>query len=715
MVLSWLGRSRRTASVDDLVARRRYGKAVDALRAEFDGRQPTVAERLRLADLLVLANRGSEALPILLGVADEQTRFGFTDKALEALRRASEVEPGRPDIGRRIATLRAAAKAPRTGGPARAAKAAPDWGAALDQAFPGAPHGNGDDPAAKGAAAEEREGADPGGAGAVTVGAVSTFEDEYLPESDLEPEPPLADGAWEDEVPELDLTEDDLEDEAPELHPSEHASAPPIEVVGKVKAGEPRPIRDWGDQPTQLSVPLRVDAMLRSAEAEREEAEAKHREAERRAAEAEREKAEARRRAAEAKRREAERLAAEAKRLEAERRAAEAKRREAERRAAEAERREAEARRREAEAKHREAEGRAAEAERRAAEAKHREAERRAAEAGRREAPEGRSQDPAEEELRQFLLALARASGSGRRGLGATLFADFPREELRNVRRGLTPHLFAPGDVVVSEGDRGDSLFIIASGSVRVLILGGHGQPFDIRRLDAGDFFGEVALLSGRPRTATVVAATPCQALEIHRTALEHLVRLRPAAQALMEEVASSRAQCQEEEAVRSLPPEAADPERAAAALQAHFGSSEWSPRVRTHLARLLLEVGRQDDALAILAGVAQDLARRGQAQKAITLLKKLERVRRRGVQDIELAPLRPGRRRSARHAPRDAETSGAPGEPVSRATTGAAFREWVGLLIRATDDLAARSAPSRPVEEEAEGGGDGQGRHLAG
>ena len=135
MVLSWLGRSRRTASVDDLVARRRYGKAVDALRAEFDGRQPTVAERLRLADLLVLANRGSEALPILLGVADEQTRFGFTDKALEALRRASEVEPGRPDIGRRIATLRAAAKAPRTGGPARAAKAAPDWGAALDQAF----------------------------------------------------------------------------------------------------------------------------------------------------------------------------------------------------------------------------------------------------------------------------------------------------------------------------------------------------------------------------------------------------------------------------------------------------------------------------------------------------------------------------------------------------------------------------------------------------
>ena len=91
MVLSWLARSRRTASVDDLVARRRYAKAVRALRDGFEGRQPTAAERLRLADLLVLANRSSEAFPILLGLADEQTRFGSVDEALETLRRASEV------------------------------------------------------------------------------------------------------------------------------------------------------------------------------------------------------------------------------------------------------------------------------------------------------------------------------------------------------------------------------------------------------------------------------------------------------------------------------------------------------------------------------------------------------------------------------------------------------------------------------------------------
>jgi len=80
---------------------------------------------------------------------------------------------------------------------------------------------------------------------------------------------------------------------------------------------------------------------------------------------------------------------------------------------------------------------------------------------------------------------------------------------------------YAPGDVLVTEGDPGHSVFLIARGSVRVLVRGGHGQPFDERRLDAGESFGEVAVLSGWPRTATVVAATPCDILEVDREALE--------------------------------------------------------------------------------------------------------------------------------------------------------------------------------------------------
>ena len=111
MVLDWLSRSGRPPTVDELVAKGRYAQAVAVLRTEFQGRTPTLDERLRLADLLVLADRAAQAVPILLGVADELARYGFTDRALEALRRADAVVPGRPDVRQRFETLARAARA----------------------------------------------------------------------------------------------------------------------------------------------------------------------------------------------------------------------------------------------------------------------------------------------------------------------------------------------------------------------------------------------------------------------------------------------------------------------------------------------------------------------------------------------------------------------------------------------------------------------------
>ena len=553
MVLSWLARSRRSESVDDLVARRQYAKAVEALREDFDGRQPTPAERLRMADLLVLADRSADAMPILLGSADEQARFGFTDKALEALRRASEVEPGRPDVGRRIQKLREAGTRPQT---ARSTKrrAAPKWTA------PPAPTSD-----EAGATSElpttPETNANVAPSAPASLDASQGIEVPELPVLTLdEPEPPSEAGGNVYE-PEMKRLEDTSSDDLPELHALEPDPA----------EEEPRPLlteAELDDDEPVLRRPSR----------------------------------------------------------------------------------------------------------------------------SRRRRPTA-TQDS--EELYEFLLSLGRLSDHRRLALGATLFADFSKDEFQHVAHGLQPRLFSPGDVLVTEGDPGNTLFLIASGSVRIIIMGGHGRPFDIRRLETGDFVGEVAVLKNRPRTATVVAATPCQILEIERRALETLLKMRPGARELLEEVCSSRTLSQEEEAVRSLPPEAADPDHAAAALQAHFGSSDWSPRVRTYLARLMLDAGRQDDALAILASVAQDLARRGRAQKAITLLKTVETIRKRGIHAVELSPPRPGRRRSARHAGPSGFSASA-----SRAAKEAAFREWVGLLIRATDELAARSAPAPSPEE---------------
>jgi hypothetical protein len=160
-----------------------------------------------------------------------------------------------------------------------------------------------------------------------------------------------------------------------------------------------------------------------------------------------------------------------------------------------------------------------------------------------------------------------------------------------------------------------------------------------------------------------------------------------------------------DEPADLSLPPGAADSARAAAALRAHFGDCSWSPRARLHLAHLMLDVGRQGDALAILAGVAEDLARNGQAKRAISVLKRVETIQRRGIREACLAPLKAGRRASS--ARRAARRRAAP-----RAVKEAAFREWVGSLLRETAMLAERSASA--VEEEAEAPGEEQRRELA-
>ncbi len=226
--------------------------------------------------------------------------------------------------------------------------------------------------------------------------------------------------------------------------------------------------------------------------------------------------------------------------------------------------------------------------------------------------------------------------------------------------------------IVVSEGDPGDSLFLIASGSVRILVVGGHGRPLEIRRLDAGDFVGEVAALSGRPRSATVVATVDSEFLEIEHWALERLVEARPAARPILEGARDGRARSPEEEAVRALPGEAS-PERAAAVLAANFGGSAWSPRVRLHFAKLMLDAGQENDALAVIASVAEELAQAGQAQIAIAILKKVDQIRK--------------------------HDAGAAVPRVSRAASKAAFRVWVGSLAQGTDALLRAASP--PAEEE--------------
>jgi hypothetical protein len=81
-VLDWFGGE---ATVPELIQRKKYGKAERLLRKEFEAGRRDAELRLQLADVIALAGRGGEAVPIYIGLADELARSGHAPKAIAVL------------------------------------------------------------------------------------------------------------------------------------------------------------------------------------------------------------------------------------------------------------------------------------------------------------------------------------------------------------------------------------------------------------------------------------------------------------------------------------------------------------------------------------------------------------------------------------------------------------------------------------------------------
>ena len=100
---------------------------------------------------------------------------------------------------------------------------------------------------------------------------------------------------------------------------------------------------------------------------------------------------------------------------------------------------------------------------------------------------------------------------------------DFDR-----VAQRLIPKTVLTGERIITQGQRGTSLFLIARGVVAVLIAVDGEPPKRVASLHAGDFFGEMALLSDGPRSATVKAITACQLYELARHDVDALCKVCP-------------------------------------------------------------------------------------------------------------------------------------------------------------------------------------------
>jgi CRP-like cAMP-binding protein len=107
------------------------------------------------------------------------------------------------------------------------------------------------------------------------------------------------------------------------------------------------------------------------------------------------------------------------------------------------------------------------------------------------------------------------------------LFSNLTEPDLRILAQGMRAVKFAAGEPIIREGEPGDSLFVIAEGDVLVA-LGDLGRHHSIVTLHAGDFFGEMSLVTGEARNATCSARTDAVCYVIDHAALQPLLRERP-------------------------------------------------------------------------------------------------------------------------------------------------------------------------------------------
>jgi CRP-like cAMP-binding protein len=108
------------------------------------------------------------------------------------------------------------------------------------------------------------------------------------------------------------------------------------------------------------------------------------------------------------------------------------------------------------------------------------------------------------------------------------LFDDLPRDAFVELVNRLSYRRYGAGQQILKEGDPGRSFFVIVEGKVRIWKQLPDGAELQLATLEEGAFFGEMALLSGAPRTANVSAEDDTELLEVSDAVLRHLARSHP-------------------------------------------------------------------------------------------------------------------------------------------------------------------------------------------
>jgi cAMP-dependent protein kinase regulator len=389
-----------------LIAKKNYSKAIEVLRAQLQGQHPDPRLRLQLADVLVLAGKGRDAVVHLTALADEFAREGFAAKAISILKKIQKIDPGQRDVDVKIAALIQEKQ--------RTATVLPPAGFEIGMEEIGFEP----PPREAGVAAPEEPPAAPSGFG---------------PPLEPEAEEPPASHPEPEDLPEIALEADPLEAEPILAEPASLDLVP-------LEAPAPSGPRTSGSEvvDNDLLFADGVEEIAPLAEAEPA-------------------------------------------------------------------------------------------------------------------SPDPMSDSNFAEEVLSLIDSVFPSGGASAAGptgeapatgsqiVVSPLFKDFSVDEMVAVIQGLKLLTFKRGDVILREGERGDSLYMLTSGMVRAFRKDAAGQQVKLGDLSEGVFFGEVSILTGKPRSATIAALTRCELLELDRPTLDSITATHPHVWEVLQEFADRR------------------------------------------------------------------------------------------------------------------------------------------------------------------------------
>lgn len=106
----------------------------------------------------------------------------------------------------------------------------------------------------------------------------------------------------------------------------------------------------------------------------------------------------------------------------------------------------------------------------------------------------------------------------------SALFGPADPEALQDIARQLRRRRFRRHEIIFHQGDPGDALHVVTSGAVKIVLPGAEGDEAIIATLRSGDFFGELAILDGAPRSATAVAIEASETWTLSRELFHSLL-----------------------------------------------------------------------------------------------------------------------------------------------------------------------------------------------